>query len=164
MVYGGLYATRLAIEAPERVSYLLNITSSPYFIAEGGWPGISKEIFNGFYKNLSIDIDKTLQNFISLQAKNVHFKFKQKNLPSRIGLESGLQILEQWDFRNELDKLGMPVCFMFGRLDPITPVKTMKYMQEHYPDFNYVLFDKAAHMPFLSHSELFISELEGFIR
>lgn len=161
---GGLYATRLASESPERVSHLFNITSSPCFIEKDEWPGISKDIFIRFYHHLNEDIHKTVQDFIALQAKNIRYKFNHHILPSKEALESGLLILKQWDLRPLLNKLMMPACFLFGRLDPITPVKTMRYMQEHYPAFHYVLFDKAAHMPFMSHPELFVTALEGFIQ
>ncbi|CEG56841.1 alpha/beta fold hydrolase [Legionella fallonii] len=161
---GGLYATRLAIEEPKRVLYLLNINSSPRFVAEESWPGVTKEVFSHFYKNLSLDISKTLNEFIALQVNKSNIQFSLGAPPSRDGLESGLSILDEWDLREEIRDLLQPTCYMFGRLDPITPVKTMHKMQLDYPDFKYVLFNKAAHMPFLSHSELFIKEILEFIK
>ncbi len=160
---GGLFATRLAIEEQERVIKLINITSSPRFIAEGEWPGVSREVFWHFYQNLSQDINKTLQDFINLQIGKRTFQLPAGVLPSKEGLESGLNILDDWDLRNDLATLTIPVCYMFGRLDPITPVKTMHFMQINYPGFQYVLFNKAAHMPFLSHTEFFVDELLRFI-
>ena len=84
---GGLYATRLAIEEPNRVLYLLNITSSPRFIAEASWPGVAKEVFTHFYKNLSVDIDKTLKEFIALQVNKSTAPFSLGTAPSREGLD-----------------------------------------------------------------------------
>ncbi len=161
---GGLYATRLAIEEPNKVLYLLNITSSPRFIAETSWPGVAKEVFAHFYKNLSLDIDKTLKEFIALQVNKRTVQFSLGATPSREGLDYGLSILDEWDLREGIKGLIQPTCYMFGRLDPITPVKTMQAMQEHYPNFKYILFNKAAHMPFLSHTELFIKEVLEFIK
>lgn len=161
---GGLYATRLAIEESGRVLNLLNITSSPHFINDGTWPGVPKEVFIGFHHTLSHDYDKALRDFIALQTNRGKVQFSPPYKPSKEGLEQGLYLLEAWDLRMGLHELVIPVCFMFGRLDPITPVKTMMAMQKLYPDFDYILFDKAAHMPFLSHTELFIEKLSGFIR
>lgn len=160
---GGLFATRLAIEEPERIIKLVNITSSPRFLSEPDWPGVSKDVFAHFYQNLSQDTIKTLQEFVSLQLNKQKIQFETGALPSQCGLQSGLKILEEWDLRAGLNLLNMPVCFMFGRLDPITPVKTMRYMRTIYPDFKYILFHKAAHMPFLSHTDEFIEEFSGFI-
>lgn len=161
---GGLFATRLAIEEKERIIKLINITSSPRFISNGEWPGVPREVFVSFYQNLAQDVNRTLQDFISLQLHKRTVQLPVAVLPSKSGLESGLRVLDDWDLRTGLADLTLSTCFMFGRLDPITPVKTMNYMQTVYPKFHYVLFNKAAHMPFLSHTELFVDEFLRFIR
>ena len=64
----------LAIEEPKEYSYLLNINSSPRFIADASWPGVSKEVFIPvFIKILSNDISKTLKDFIALQINNKQY-------------------------------------------------------------------------------------------
>ncbi|AMQ27760.1 TPA: alpha/beta fold hydrolase [Legionella pneumophila] len=161
---GGLYATRLAIEEPARVQYLINITSSPRFISDINWPGVAEEVFVNFYNNLSKDINKTLKEFISLQLNKMKFDFKIGNPPSPEGLAFGLEILGTWDFREQLKQISIPTVYLFGRLDPITPVKTMTIMEKNYPNFKYVLFNRAAHMPFLSHTDLFITMMDEFIK
>jgi pimeloyl-[acyl-carrier protein] methyl ester esterase len=161
---GGLYATRLAIEEPHRVKALLNITSVPRFISDTLWPAVAKDVFANFHNNLSKDITQTLNDFIALQVNKNKIRFDLGVFPSKEGLESGLDILASWDLRQGLHTLQVPVCFMFGRLDPITSIKTMNVMEIVYPDFKYVLFHRAAHMPFLSHTDLFITEITGFIK
>ncbi len=160
---GGLFATRLAIEGSDRVSSLLNITTSPRFIMDSQWPGASKELFIKFHKNLSLDLNATLAEFIGLQLQKTKVEFIPGNQPSVLGLESGLKILESWDLREELKSLSMPVYYMFGRLDPITSVKTMEIMESIYPQFKYKLF-KSAHMLFLSQQEEFVAEVKGFLK
>lgn len=161
---GGLYASRLAIEAPLRVSALINIASSPLFINKDSWPGVSQEVFRQFYKNLFDDAAATLKEFTLLQLNKKIIDFSLGRQPSLEGLASGLDILGTWDLRAGLKELQQPACFMFGRLDPITPLKIMHSMQLEYPHFEYVLFPRAAHMPFLSHMDLFISHLNEFIQ
>lgn len=161
---GGLFATRLAIEEPLRVKYLLNINSSPRFIAEGNWPGVARDVFVQFYDNLAFDINKTLNEFVALQLNKIKSPLVLNSSSTPEGLKAGLVTLDTWDLRNQLTTIIQPVCYMFGRLDPITPVKTMNAMQLSYPDFKYVLFNKAAHMPFLSHPDLFIAEVLEFIQ
>lgn len=161
---GGLYATRLAIEEPDRVSHLLNITSSPRFITDFLWPGVPKEVFVTFHNNLSSDLQGTLSEFITLQLNKSNIDFVSGNPPTSLGLKSGLDILESWDLREGLKSLKQPTFFLFGRLDPITPVKTMKVMELLYPNFKYQVLNKSAHMPFLSHQKEFIIEVLGFIK
>lgn len=159
---GGLYATRMAIEAPERVLQLINITSSPRFLVDKDWPGVSKEVFNTFYQNLINDSRSTLIEFLKLQSINDE-AINLDQLPSVSGLKSGLETLVTWDLRGHLEHLTQPVCYLFGRLDPIVPVSLMNSMQKLYSKFNYIYFKRAAHVPFLSHKNLFIKEIEGFI-
>jgi pimeloyl-[acyl-carrier protein] methyl ester esterase len=160
---GGLYATRLAIEAPERVTALLNSSTSPRFTNDEGWPAVSKEVFNNFYEQLSVNPRSTLNDFVALQSQRSQAIIPEGQEPSYAGLASGLDILGSWDFRDSIRALKLPVGFMFGRLDPITPVKLMECMKLNYPHFHYVLFKKAAHMPFISHKDDFIAELTSFI-
>lgn len=164
---GGLYAMRLATEMPERVAHLVGIASSPRFLFDDDvWPGISRDVFSRFYKNLSEDPGSTLKEFLLLHG--LKHDAEQEPLPDLLpdvsGLSSGLHVLETWDLRGDIRHFANPACFIFGRLDPIVPVKTMQQMQLIYPQFNYVLFKRAAHMPFLSHTDLFIEELQGFIQ
>ncbi|WP_058535067.1 alpha/beta fold hydrolase [Legionella saoudiensis] len=161
---GGLYGTRLALEVPHQVTHLINICSSPRFLLDDFWPGVAPEVFTEFYRKLSQNSQNTLNEFIELQTSRTKFEMELGRLPTEEGLASGLEILDTWDFREQMTRFKRPACYMFGRLDPIVPVKTMRVMQEVYPHFNYVFFNRAAHMPFLSHPDLFLTELRGFIQ
>lgn len=161
---GGLFAQRLAIEASEQVRSLMIIASSPCFIADSGWPALPKDVFTHFYKKLSEDVEATLKEFINLQLNKAKVQINIGIMPSQKALEAGLKILEEWDFRQQLSQFNKPTCFIFGRLDPIAPVKIMKEMQILYPQFHYVFFKHSAHMPFLSHMDLFIDEFKRFIK
>ncbi len=163
---GGLYATRLAIEVPERVTHLINISSSPYFIRENHWSGVAIQIFRAFYEDMKRDPLGTLRQFIALQLQDQTEmpSFMPLSAPSEVGLQEGLNTLVNWDLRQSLVHLDMPVLYMFGRLDTIIPRKTMLIMQAAYPRFKYILFSKAAHVPFLSHSDDFNIALEEFLQ
>ena len=158
---GGLFATRLAIDAPTRVTHLLNIASSPRFIKDKHWPGVEREAFVAFYDNLATDPAKTLAQFMGLQWQGHTLPSRT---PSLISLAAGLDALLTWDLRDSLAELTIPVCFLFGRLDTITPRKLMMTMQDRYPNFDYKMFHQAAHVPFLSHREQFSELLNEFLR
>lgn len=160
---GGLLATRLAIEDRARVSHLINISSSPRFLSDVQWPGVDNQLLQQFHHKLVQNSQVTLQEFIKLQAQPQSFDWEPAVYPSPAALEYGLKILQDWDLRSVLHHLDMPVSFMFGRLDPITPVKIMKTMEFMYPQFNYVVFKRSAHMPFISHTEQFVEELRTLL-
>ena len=162
---GGLLATRLAIEEPQRVTHLINIASSPCFVRDLLWPGCDATLVQSFYQNLVSNPQGTLQQFIELQLQGQTVApAMQGQTPSLMGLRAGLDILINWDLRNDLAQLHMPVSYMFGRLDAITPRKTLASMQVMYPHFNYMMFAKAAHVPFLSHPDLFLRALTEFLQ
>lgn len=160
---GGLYAMRLAIEEPERVSHLMVTASSPRFIRSGHWPGVEKQVFEGFFSNLSRDPEQTMRDFVQLQARHQGLITPIPDKVSIEALQQGLKILKDWDLRDALLNYNKPACFAFGRLDAITPRLTMDAMVEKYPDFHYRLFQKAAHMPFLSHQDDYLQLLYEFL-
>ncbi|MBA2652228.1 MAG: alpha/beta fold hydrolase [Tatlockia sp.] len=157
---GGLMAMRLALEESSRVTHLISISSSPRFIKEQLWPGVDKTVFDSFFQNLNKDPQGTISQFVSLQLDKKLYCYKNDSMPAPASLKAGLDILAEWDLREPLRHFTKPTCFIFGRLDAITPRTTMSAMQKIYPDFDYIMFEKAAHMPFLSHQDEFIASLE----
>ncbi len=156
---GGLYAMRLALEEKRRVSHLIAVASSPYFIKEDPWPGIEASMFSHFAMSLEVDPEKTRSDFIALQAGNRSFPIDNHCL----GLRAGLECLVSWDFRQVLINYCKPTCFFFGRLDAVVPFKTLSMMQRHYPQFEYHALKKASHMPFLSHPHDFVNIICEFL-
>ena len=159
---GGLMATRLALEAPSRVSHLINVASSPRFIRAQHWPGVNRDLFNVFYQDLVTNSAQTLQQFIELQLQGQPFEVS--HAPSLSGLQAGLDWLVHCDHREALKTLHQPICYMFGRLDTIVPRMLHTTMLKQYPNIHCVLFPKAAHAPFLSHPDEFMQALQGFLK
>lgn len=162
---GGLVATRLCIEAQSRVENLINVTSSPKFIKELGWVGIDKVVFEKFYLNFQNNPIKTRTNFINteLGISDASLDIGPTN-DMTLGLKLGLDWLLEWDLRNDLIDISIPTLYMFGRLDAIIPRRLMLKMQHEFPHLNYFMFDKAAHAPFLTHTNEFINSLNEFIK
>jgi pimeloyl-[acyl-carrier protein] methyl ester esterase len=158
---GGLYATRLAHEAPNSVRSLINIASSPCFLAKEHWPGLSKEVIETFHLKLSLNAQETLNDFVALQTKGLSVRPKMHQQPSERALEHGLEALSTWDLRDCLQALKIPVTYFFGRLDSIISIKTMHTLQKHYPHVRCELFKHSAHMPFLSHPEDFLARFKS---
>lgn len=159
---GGLMATKLAHELPSQVSHLVNIASSPRFIRGACWPGVQMDTFTRFYQDLIDNPQLTLTEFITLQLQGESVVLGHP--PSYAGLQAGLDWLVGVDLRESLKELHQPVCYMFGRLDTIVPRILHTTMLKLYPNIHYVLFPKAAHVPFLSHPDEFIKALEEFLR
>lgn len=162
---GGLFATRLASEAPHRVKQLLQIASSPCFIQHSEWPGISPELLDDFYQRFMLAPHETRQQFVyaqlgSGQANMSNLIESREQVEHGMGLQDGLLALKSWDLRENLLNMTTPIAYLFGRLDRIVPYKTMTSLQNKYPQGHYTLFQRAAHMPFLSHRKEFIDWLK----
>lgn len=160
---GGLYATRLALEAPDRVTHLLNITSTPRFVKDATWPGIERCVLEAFDRELTLNVEQVMEDFAVLQLQEKREQIAPSNYTKQ-GLQSGLNSLLHEDFRSNLARLTIPVCYLFGRLDKIVPHHTLSVMKKWYPQFEYALFRRAAHVPFLSQQHDFLITLKDFIR
>lgn len=159
---GGMVATRLALEAMNRVTHLINIASSPRFIEDDGWPGVSVITLTQFGERLMTQPEQVLQEFMALQLSGK--KSSINAAPTLQGLKMGLDCLMNWDFRSDLERLKLPVLYLFGRRDAIIPKKTMVVIQAMYPNVQCVMTNKAAHALFLSHPNEFIQSIESIIR
>ena len=170
---GGLIATQAALTAPERVSRLITVASSPRFSAEKGWRGIKPAVLSQFTEQLKEDFTLTVERFMALQAmgspnakqdiKQVKQAVFSRPAPNQDALATGLSILADIDLRGVLFQLSMPVCRMYGRLDGLVPIKVALDMDALIPHSTKVVFEQASHAPFISHSDEFIAELRYFL-
>ena len=170
---GGLIATQAALIAPDRVSQLITVASSPRFAAEKGWRGIKPAVLSQFTEQLKEDFTLTVERFMALQAmgspnakqdiKQVKQAVFSRPSPNQAALATGLSILADIDLREVLSQLSMPVCRMYGRLDGLVPIKVALDMDALIPHSTKVVFEQASHAPFISHSDEFIAELRYFL-
>ncbi len=65
---GGLVASQLALRAPQRVTGLITVASSPCFSATEAWPGIKPDTLTQFQQQLSEDFKRTVERFLALQT------------------------------------------------------------------------------------------------
>jgi len=166
---GGLVASLVALRHPERVQALVTVASSPCFAAQDDWPGIKPEVLSGFQQQLSDDFQRTVERFLALQtmgtesARQDARALKQTVLslpmPSSEVLNGGLEILKTADLRQPLAELSLPFLRMYGRLDGLVPRKIVPLLDTLWPQSESVMFDKAAHAPFISHSQAFCAPL-----
>ena len=161
---GGLFATRLCHEAPNRVTHLFNVTSSPYFVKQTQWPGIEPVVLKTFSDQIKQDPILHLNQFIAAQLPSDKDSPAMTVCSVPTGLQAGLNTLLDWDLRDRLNAIEIPVCYLFGRLDAIVPYSLMLMMQQAFPQFSYTLLSRAAHAPFLSHPAEFKHALQDFLK
>lgn len=169
---GGLVASSAALQAPERVSALVTVASSPCFAAGDGWPGIKPHTLADFQQQLSEDYQRTVERFLALQtlgttsarqdARTLKQVVLSQPAPAVAVLNGGLEILRSEDLRSALDDLAVPLLRLYGALDGLVPRKVAALLDERWPASQSQVIEKAAHAPFISHPALFCQALLDF--
>ena len=166
---GGLVASQIALQHPQRVLALVTVASSPSFSAHGDWPGIKPEVLSGFQQQLSDDFQRTVERFLALQtmgtesarqdARALKSTVLSLPMPSIAALNGGLEILKTADLRQPLAALPMPFLRLYGRLDGLVPRKIVPLLDTMWEKSESIVFEKAAHAPFISHPHDFCQPL-----
>lgn len=166
---GGLVASQMALRHPERVMALVTVASSPCFSADADWPGIKPEVLSGFQQQLSDDFQRTVERFLALQTMGTESARQDARalkktvlslpMPSTEVLNGGLEILKTVDLRQPLTTLSAPFLRLYGRLDGLVPRKIVPMLDALWPASESVVFEKAAHAPFISHPRDFCAAL-----
>ncbi len=171
---GGLVASRLAVQHPDRVEALITVASSPRFSAAEAWPGIRPETLSGFQQQLSEDFQRTVERFLALQtlgtesarqdARALKSVVLDHPVPSVEVLNAGLEILRGIDLRADLISLNLPMLRLYGALDGLVPRKVASLLDALWPASTSVIMQRAAHAPFISHPSEFCQYIIDFTK
>ena len=167
---GGLVVLRLAEMYPERVAAALLVSTNPCFVARPDWQhAVENTVFMQFAENLQRDQEKTIQRFIALQVKGasgvmdvvrqLQKSLKVRGTASLEALESGLYVLLETDLRRNLQHIASPLHWSFGGMDGLVPRELAEVMQSAFAQENVLVYEKASHAPFISHTEDFLRQL-----
>ena len=170
---GGLVAQRVAYRHPDRVARLALVSSTPCFAERPGWPsGMKESTLTTFASALANDRDALLRRFVALNAMNgpqgreavrvFTALLAQRGAPSDSGLAATLAWLREVDLREETARLRVPAIVMHGGRDMIAPVGAGRWLAQHLGARLHEL-PQAAHMPFFSHREAFVTALGDLI-
>jgi len=169
---GGLIATQIALNYPDKTLGLITVASSPKFTETVDWSGIKSNVMSMFMEQLSEDFSLTLERFLAIQAMgSEHARkdisalkkvLKERPLPKVSSLHDGLCLLNDVDLRHSLHKINTPFLRMYGKLDSLVPKKTITLVNDLSKNSQAYVFDKASHAPFISHPQEFIKAVKGF--
>lgn len=171
---GGLIATEMALSYPEKVLALVTIASSPYFLEEKSqkieesqliWPGIKAKVLEGFHHQLQVDIQKTIGNFLKIQAmgssairqdiNKISELVFQYTMANKTTLEQSLKLLESSDYRKQLNSIKQPFLRLYGDADSLVPKAVIEQVEHLAPTSDCYRFKQASHAPFISHLDDF---------
>ncbi|QGX40503.1 pimeloyl-ACP methyl ester esterase BioH [Permianibacter aggregans] len=171
---GGMVATAIALDYPQRVKSLVTVCSNPRFLQEDSWPHAMRDtVMENFQQFLTEDYEATLIRFLAIstmgsetQKEDMRY-FKERvfihGLPAPQALRGGLQLLKAVDLRPRLKELAMPFYRAYGRLDGLVPAKVADDVQQLAPNSEHYVFHKSSHAPFLSHRQEFLDVLNRWL-
>jgi len=161
---GGLIAQDVLLHAPERISHLIGLATSPRFVQVEGWQhGVPPQLVADFMQALVVDMALLLKRFWMLQwqgnpgarrlMKQFVAEMKGRSLPKLTGLRQGLILLRTLDFRQQLNQITQPTLWLLGEKDPLIPVGWVEQLATLQPQAQVVVIPDAAHLPFRSHPQ-----------
>jgi len=171
---GGLVATEMALRFPEKVLALITVASTPRFIEEKVqveeniqviWPGIKANVLAAFHQQLQVNIEKTIDGFLKIQAmgsphirqdiKKISQLVFQQKMASQATLDQSLTLLESSDYRHTLQNVTQPFLRLYGHADSLVPKIVIEKVNELAPKSDVYIFKQASHAPFISHADHF---------
>jgi len=170
---GGLAAMQHAIDRPQDPRGLILVASTPRFIEDAGWAGISPETLRAFGLGLQGDFLGTLRRFLALQVQgcdghtDLLRRLKQQMLrrppPRPEALAAGLTLLRETDLRPRLGRIARPALLIYGEHDRIVPARTVRAFLRRLAAARAHCLKGAGHAPFLSHPDAFLSLVDAML-
>lgn len=169
---GGQVALAAALNGLLRGRLAL-VATTPRFVSAPDWPcGMAPGVLAGFAAGLASHHEKTLRDFLTLQLRGdrhgsallaqLKRALAERPPPCIEALRDGLAILATADLRPRLGELCQPVLVIAGERDRLTPPEAGRRLATALPDARFLVLPGAAHVPFLSHPEDFVSALVAF--
>jgi len=158
---GGLLTLLLAMRFPERVESVITIGSTPYFLQQDSWRGVTESYFTEFYAAVESNSAKALQQFIlfSLAERGQQktyfsslWEIFNRYQPTQQALLVGLQLLQNTDLRANKQTIRCPIQNIVGTKDPLA------FINDEYD----CPLETAGHFPMLTHSTELYALIQSF--
>jgi pimeloyl-[acyl-carrier protein] methyl ester esterase len=161
---GGQVALAWAAIAPQQVTRLALIATTPCFAQRSGWShAVEADVVRAFAEELRTDHAGTIRRFLSLQAlgdtqaRQVALRLKEdlsaRGEPDPRALVQGLEILLNADLRGQLSAIAQPALVVHGDRDTLAPFAAGDYLSGNLPNARLVKVHGAAHAPFVSDAQ-----------
>ena len=171
---GGLLATRAALIAPQNVTALITVASTPCFARKPDWQSAMLPVLlETFAAELAQDYVRTLNRFLALQVrgsdnagevlKTLRALLLMHGEPSQPGLHAGLDVLRTADLRDSLGDVGCPTLLLAGERDTLVPVSAVQAASKLLPDAQLEVIEGTGHAPFIAQPEVVAESIRRFL-
>lgn len=161
---GGMAALALAALAPQRITRLTLVATTPCFVARDDWPhGLAPAVLENFATQLRTDYRRTVHEFLELQVRGsaqaagtlqqLQQALDAQGSATPRALAAGLDLLRSIDLRPRLAHVNVPTLVIGGQYDRVTPPWAGRALAAALPRAEYREVARAGHAPFLSHAD-----------
>lgn len=172
---GGQIALRWAQLEPHKIQRVVLVSSTPCFVKKDGWDcAMAADTLAGFAASVLENHAQTLRRFLALQVRgsdherellaSLRAALFSRGEPDLDALKIGLEILRDSDQRAALQDIVQPTLVIAGERDTLTPYGASEYMAATLPNARLASIKGAAHAPFLSHPEQFLTQVLSFMK
>ena len=170
---GGLVSLAAALQQPEKVQKIILVAATPSFSRQKDWEyGVDIAAQQAFAEGLKNDFAGTLDYF-SLQVFGTNRLGESldrlgglsfiESAPASNTLHTGLHLLYSNNLLPGLSACKMPVLFLGGSRDRTICPESLGQAASRMPDAQVCLIPGAGHAPFISHEEMFLEIIRGFM-
>lgn len=154
---GGMIATRIAVDFPERVTALITVASNPSFVQRDDWPAaMPAATFEDFLARFRQNPDRGLKRFDLLQGGVAGSELGNPDTQYEL-----LRWLAALDNRQGIEQLNCPSLFLFGEKDALVPVAVTQQIKLRE---TIQVFPGSGHQIFLEAPEAFWTAVLDFCR
>jgi pimeloyl-[acyl-carrier protein] methyl ester esterase len=171
---GALAALQLALAVARQVRALVLVAATPRFVNTADWTeGVDPSVLEEFAARIRDDYQATVRDFLALQVRGDERAMETLRVLRRRVLAAGrthpealcagLDVLRHSDLRERLESLSVPTLVIAGERDRLTPPGGSRELAARIRRARFALIERAAHAPFISHRDIFLSEVEQFL-
>ena len=171
--FGGLVSLRAALADPAHVRGIVQIATSPRFVAAPDWPhAVTADVFAQFAAGLHNDYRGVIERFLALEAigsddaqaelRELRTQVFARGEPTLTALHQGLLALDAADLRARLPELSVPSLWIAGRRDRLVPAAAMRWAARQNPQSLFVDIS-SGHAPFVSHAAEVADAIIAFV-
>jgi len=165
---GGALALLTAAREPDRVTAVVSIASWVRMLATEQDPefGISRQQLGEFLTKAveSWGTGKGVGVMVPSRADDPHFVQRWANFERRAASPNAVEaygrMLAEIDIRAVLDEVRAPTLLVHSTGDRMVSVDQSRYLARHLPDARLVEVPSADHVPFISHPEIIVEEIQ----
>ncbi len=167
---GGLLASHFCYLFPQKCKKIINLCSTPKFVATETWNGIHGSDLNGFRNLAYRDLEKLIKKISMLVVNPIkdrklisQIRNRMKDpITDRKELLLYLDILIDSDIRKDYSKISSPILHIIGEKDNIVPKNIVDNFKE-LNQKNVKIISESGHIPFWTHKEELFESIDTFL-